>query len=110
MLSTGLGRPVTRLNVFVTFDFEASTTAFDSFTVPSMTMEPGSFAALSDAARHKPFFSDPCGTAAYSLVIIPTRSVKNALADPDRIELASRCMPGIAATVEPKMVPTRTST
>jgi hypothetical protein len=43
-------------------------------------------------------------------VIIPTRSVRKAFAEPDRIELASRCIPGIAATVEPKIVPTSTST
>ena len=46
----------------------------------------------------------------YSFVIMPTRNVRNALADPDSTELVSKCMPGIAATVEPKTVLTRTST
>jgi len=34
-----------RLNALVTFAFDASTTAFDSLTVPSLTIEPSRFAA-----------------------------------------------------------------
>ena len=99
-----------RSNISPSLFLEAATAALEILTVPSRTMEPSNLAAWSVAARRNPCFSTLTVHRQYSFVIMPTRNVKNALADPERMELASRCMPGIAATVDPKTVPRSTST
>ena len=84
VLSAVPGRFVTkRVKASRNFVFDASKVALDSFLVPSLTIEPSSLAALRVAARRKPFFSTCVVQRQYSLVIIPTRSVRKALADPD---------------------------
>ncbi len=109
-VSTAGCLPVTRLNASVNFVVDDLTAAFDSLSVPVRTIEPSSFAACTVAALRMPAFSTCIVHRQYSLAIIPTRSVKNAFAEPERTELARRCMPGIAATVEPNIVPITTST
>jgi hypothetical protein len=109
-VSTVPRRLPTRSNAWLIFDFVAFTVAFDNFTVPSLTIEPSSFAALRVAALRSPAFSTRTVQRQYSLVIIPTRRVRKAFAEPDKTELARRCIPGIAATVDPNIVPTSTST
>lgn len=50
-------RPVTTWNAWLSFIFDAFTVAFESFTVPSRTIEPSSFAAFTVAALRRPAFS-----------------------------------------------------
>jgi hypothetical protein len=93
------------LNVPATFVFVPVTAALESLTVPSLTIEPSNFADWRVAALRILDFSTRAVHRQYSLVIIPTRSVRNALAEPVKMELARRCIPGMEATVEPRMVP-----
>jgi hypothetical protein len=104
--------PSARVNQFsfsLNFCFDAVTAAFDNFALPSRTIEPSSLAALSVAALRRPAFSTGTVQWQYSFAIMPTRRVKKALAAPVRMELVSRCIPGIAAIVEPNTVPIKTS-
>src|SRR6266536_5845624 len=56
-VSTVPRRLITRSNAWLIFVFVAFTVAFDSFIVPSRTIEPSSFAAFRVAALRRPAFS-----------------------------------------------------